>query len=101
VTGETLEARAEEARRRGGYDGWQRSSRGWSTRGRGGGSGGLRVEGKAVVHELRPWVATTSRGRDKETLPDRVTTGTETPCCPADAQWMRPGAWLPNKKNFP
>jgi hypothetical protein len=68
--------------------------------------GGLREEEEEAPmvcarkrRELR-WVAAASRGRDRETLPDRVTAGTETPCCPADAPRMRPGAWSPNKKNF-
>jgi hypothetical protein len=96
VTSETSGVRAEEARRRGGgYDGWQRSSRGWYARGREEGSDGLREE-----EERLRWAAAASRGRDRETLPDHVTAGTETPCCPVDGPRMRPGARSPNKKNF-
>lgn len=70
--------------------------------------GGLREveDGAPMVcarkrRELR-WAAAASRARDRETLPDRVTAGTETPCCPADTPRMRPGAWSPNKKKtFP
>jgi hypothetical protein len=68
--------------------------------------GGLREveDGAPMVcarkrRELR-WAAVASRARDRETLPDRVTAGTETPCCPADTPRMRPGAWSPNKKKL-
>jgi hypothetical protein len=80
VTSETSGARAEEA-----------TIGGSEVR-----EGGLREEEEGLR-----WAATALRGRDRETLPDHVTAGTETSCRPADGPRMRPGARSPNKKTFP